>query len=161
MTSSTSELRRVSLRVEAARALHRARNRHSARWTTIGILMSLLFPRHRSLPLLVLSFAAAFAAASLIAQTPPQTPPAQPPAQTPPPAAPPAAPVQGQVFDSQGQALDPSQQPAPQPGRAGGAAGNRGRGAGTGDVPDFTKQPPLKAKTPEEEIKHIVLQPGY
>ena len=102
------------------------------------------------MPWLSLSFAATFAAASLIgvAQTPPQGPPPQ-------------APPQGQVFGSQGQQPDPSQQPAPQPPRAGGAGGNRGRGAATGEVPDFTKQPPIKAKPCAEEITFIILPPGY
>src|SRR5262245_28685491 len=92
--------------------------------------------------------AALGAGVALTAQSPPQSP---PPAQAPP---------QPQVFGSQGQQLDPTQQPAPQPQRAGGA-GRGGRGAATGETPDFTKQPPIQAKRPEEEIKQIILQPGY
>ncbi len=88
---------------------------------------------------------------ALTAQAP--QPAATPPAQSP------APPPQQQVFGSQGQQPDPSQQPAPSSGRAGGRGG-RGRGA-VSDVPDFTKQPPIQAKRPEEEIQHIVLQPGY
>src|SRR4051794_8397434 len=41
-----------------------------------------------------------------------------------------------------------------------------GRGAGaepdpTLPVPDFTKQPPVLPRTPAEELKRIILQPGY
>jgi len=95
--------------------------------------------------LVVVSLCAAFVAASLIGI-----------AQTPTTAAP-----QQEVFGSQGQELDPSQQPASQPGRDGATGRGRGRGAVTGETPDFTKQPPIQAKRPEEEIKQIILPPGY
>ena len=56
------------------------------------------------------------------------------------------------------------QPPAPDaPGQAD-AQGGRGRGRGRGqDLTgiDFTKQPPVQAKTPEEQLKHFILQPGY
>jgi mono/diheme cytochrome c family protein/glucose/arabinose dehydrogenase len=51
------------------------------------------------------------------------------------------------------------QQGAPAPG---GPAG-RGRAGGAQDLTgiDFTKQPPVLAKTPEEQLKTFILQPGY
>jgi len=97
--------------------------------------------RIRQLPVVAVLACATFGAGiALVAQTPPPAPPPQ-------------------VFGSQGQQPDPSQQPAPQPGRAGGQ-GRGGRGTST-EVPDFTKQPPIQAKTPAEELKQFVLQPGY
>ena len=55
--------------------------------------------------------------------------------------------------------------PAPAPGAQ---AQGRGRGGGGGrkDDPinadvDWTKQPPVLPKTPEEELKQFILQPGY
>ncbi len=118
--------------------------------------------RPGSRPLARIWIAAAFSAGvALAAQAPPPAQP--PPAQSPPAQAPPAgsqAPSpQPQVFGSQGQQVDPSQEPA-QTGRGGGGRG-RGRGAGTAEAPDFTKQPPIQAKRPEDEIKQIILQPGY
>ena len=113
--------------------------------------------RPGSRPLARIWIAAAFSAGvALAAQAPP---PAQPPPAQAPPAGSQAPPPQPQVFGSQGQQVDPSQEPA-QTGRGGGGRG-RGRGAGTGEAPDFTKQPPIQAKRPEDEIKQIVLQPGY
>jgi mono/diheme cytochrome c family protein len=110
--------------------------------------------RASRLPLVaVLTIATLGAGIVLGAQTPPaQAPPAQAPPQAPP--------QQQQVFGSQGQQLDPTQEPAPTPGRAGNAGG-RGRGNASGDVPDFTKQPPIQAKTCQEEIKFLILQPGF
>ena len=57
-----------------------------------------------------------------------------------------------------GQVQTPPAQPAPQ--------GRRGGGGGRKDDPvnadvDWTKQPPLLAKTPEEQLKTFILQPGY
>jgi mono/diheme cytochrome c family protein/glucose/arabinose dehydrogenase len=56
--------------------------------------------------------------------------------------------------------------PAPPP-PGGQGQGGRGRGGGgrkddpiNADV-DWTKQPPVLPKTPEEELKHFILQPGY
>src|SRR5262245_9620638 len=54
------------------------------------------------------------------------------------------------------------QPPAPEAPGQGGAQGGRGRGRGqdlTGI--DFTKQPPVQAKTPEEQLKQFILPPGY
>ncbi len=61
-----------------------------------------------------------------------------------------------------------SQVQTPPPAPAPGAAGQgRGRGGGgrkddpiNADV-DWTKQPPVLPKTPEEELKQFILQPGY
>jgi mono/diheme cytochrome c family protein len=54
---------------------------------------------------------------------------------------------------------------APPPG-AGGQGRGRGGGGGRKDDPinadvDWTKQPPVLPKTPEEELKQFILQPGY
>src|SRR5690349_20793474 len=93
-------------------------------------------------PALALALALSAAGLVVLAQTPAPT--AQPPAgqggQSPAPGAPsvPGAPGQG------------------------GAEGGRGRGRGqdlTGI--DFTKQPPIQAKTPEEQLKQFILPPGY
>ena len=68
-----------------------------------------------------------------------------------------------------------AQTPAPQPGAQvqtppppGAQGQGRGRGGGGGrkDDPinadvDWTKQPPVLPKTPEEELKQFILQPGY
>ena len=55
--------------------------------------------------------------------------------------------------------------PAPAPAtEAGQGRGGRGRGNAAPDpnlVPDFTKQPPIVAKRPDEQLKHFILQPGY
>jgi mono/diheme cytochrome c family protein len=61
--------------------------------------------------------------------------------------------------------------PAPPPGQTGQTppgqedAGGRGRGraGGAQDLTgiDFTKQPPVLPKTPEEQLKQFILQPGY
>jgi len=54
------------------------------------------------------------------------------------------------------------QPPAPEAPGQGGTQGGRGRGRGqdlTGI--DFTKQPPIQAKTPEEQLKQFILPPGY
>ena len=85
---------------------------------------------------LVLAVAICFATLVVFAQAPPQGAP-QPGPTTPTPTA-----------------QDPT-------GR-GGAEG-RGRGGGRQDLTgiDFTKQPPVLAKTPEEELKTFILQPGY
>jgi mono/diheme cytochrome c family protein len=59
---------------------------------------------------------------------------------------------------------------APPPAAGGGAApGAQGGGAGragqavdpTLPTPDFTKQPSVQAKRPDEELKRMILQPGY
>jgi mono/diheme cytochrome c family protein/glucose/arabinose dehydrogenase len=61
----------------------------------------------------------------------------------------------------------PPQSPVPA-GGAPPAAGGQGAGAGRGaqvdptlPVPDFTKQPSIVAKRPEEELKQFIMQPGY
>ena len=47
--------------------------------------------------------------------------------------------------------------PVPDAGAAGqGAAARRAEA-----VPDFTKQPPIVAKRPDEQLKQFILQPGY
>ena len=69
------------------------------------------------------------------------------------------------VLSAQAPAPPPSQNPPPAtetqgaPGRGGG----RGRAGGGQDLSgiDFTKQPPVLAKTPEEQLKTFILQPGY
>ena len=55
---------------------------------------------------------------------------------------------------------------APQPPAPQGQGRGRGGGGGRKDDPinadvDWTKQPPLLAKTPEEQLKTFILQPGY
>ena len=57
--------------------------------------------------------------------------------------------------------VQPPQPPAPQ-----GQGRGRGLGGGRKDDPinadvDWTKQPPLLARTPEEQLKTFILQPGY
>src|SRR3954447_19941025 len=95
--------------------------------------------RRSSAPPRAFVLALALSAASLVvlAQTP--APPAQPPAaqggQPPASGAPPAPPA---------------------PGREGG----RGRGQDLTGI-DFTKQPSIEANTPEDELKQLILQPGY
>jgi mono/diheme cytochrome c family protein/glucose/arabinose dehydrogenase len=83
---------------------------------------------------LIVALASCVAATSLVlvAQTP------TPATQNPPPAQPQGAPGQG----------------GPQ---------GRGRAGGAQDLSgiDFTKQPPVLAKTPEEQLKTFILQPGY
>ena len=49
----------------------------------------------------------------------------------------------------------------PQAGDRGGGQGGRGRGAQADLVPDFTKQPAILPKTPEEQLKTFILSPGY
>jgi mono/diheme cytochrome c family protein/glucose/arabinose dehydrogenase len=50
----------------------------------------------------------------------------------------------------------------PAQGQGQGQRGGRGgRGAPDPEVPDFTKQPPIVAKRPAEELKQFVLPPGY
>jgi mono/diheme cytochrome c family protein/glucose/arabinose dehydrogenase len=92
--------------------------------------------QHSRPPYLVLAFAIAAASFAVVAQTP--GPPGQAPAQ-----------VQ-------------QTSPPPQP------PGGRGRGLGGGrkDDPinadvDWTRQPPLQPKTPAEQLKQFILQPGY
>src|SRR3954464_246391 len=88
----------------------------------------------------VLALALSAAGLVVLAQTPAPT--AQPPAgQGAQPPAPGAPPVPGA------------------PGR-GGAEGGRGRGQDLTGI-DFTKQPSIQAKTPEEQLKQFILQPGY
>ena len=95
-------------------------------------------------PHTTLALAVAIFAASLVvfAQTPQQTTP--PASQTSQPTPPP-----------------PAQEPDPT-GR-GGAEGRGRGGGGRQDLTgiDFTKQPSVLAKTPEEELKTFILQPGY
>ena len=94
-------------------------------------------------PAIALAFVLSAAGLAVVAQTPAPT--TQPPGgQTaqPPPATPPGS-VQG----------------AP----AQGDAAGRGRGGGRQDLSgiDFTKQPPILPKTPEEQLKLFLLPPGY
>ena len=85
----------------------------------------------------VLALALSAAGLVVLAQTPAPT--AQPPA--------------GQA----GQPPAPGTPPVPGPtGREGG----RGRGQDLTGI-DFTKQPSIQAKTPEDELKQFILQPGY
>ena len=58
------------------------------------------------------------------------------------------------------------QAPQPQPPSPPGQGRGRGLGGGRKDDPinadvDWTKQPPLLARTPEEQLKTFILQPGY
>ena len=67
------------------------------------------------------------------------------------------APAGGSTQTTAGQGT-PAPQPAP--------AGRRGLGGGRKDDPinadvDWTKQPPLRPSTPEEQLKKFILQPGY
>ena len=95
-------------------------------------------------PHTTIALAVAIFAASLVvfAQAPQQTTPApgQPGQTTPPPATQP-----------------------PDPSGRGGAEGRGRGGGGRQDLTgiDFTKQPSVLAKTPEEELKTFILQPGY
>ena len=94
-------------------------------------------------PAVALAFVLSAAGLAVVAQTPAPT--TQPPGgQTaqPPPATPPG-----------------SAQGAP----AQGDAAGRGRGGGRQDLSgiDFTKQPPILPKTPEEQLKLFILPPGY
>ena len=97
-------------------------------------------PHARPLGLAFFAFALAAAGQAVVTQTP-ATPGQAPAGQA--GQAPPGAPAQG----------------APNQGDAGG----RGRGGGRQDLSgiDFTKQPPVLAKTPEEQLKLFILPPGY
>ena len=88
-------------------------------------------------PLRTLSFCVALAGASLIAI-----------AQTPP------------VAPSPGSQVQPAPQPPAGRGRGRGLGGGRKDDPINADV-DWTKQPPLLAKTPAEQLKQFILQPGY
>jgi mono/diheme cytochrome c family protein/glucose/arabinose dehydrogenase len=51
---------------------------------------------------------------------------------------------------------------APEQGRGGGGRGGGGRGGNAQAAePDFTKQPSIQAKSPEEQLKTFILPPGY